>query len=390
MSGIPCGRTIRRSVSLAATALCAGLTVGCDSLVIPGPEEEPDVTLFTGRSLPEVVIDTSISVQERRYLTGTVPVAISTNTFDQGERVRGFVEVASGFHDCFVARPRMDWEEFGPGGSRILNQDIAAAVILSRERGVECVVIEIDPISDRREVGILPPELAGMNFADREVTDPIMEMALEIAVKFDPTYLSIGVEMNGYFEAHPDDYLNYVDLHKRTYNALKSTTPDVQVFAAFNLEGMQGFFGDLDEFSNHEPQWFLIDMLEPELDAVAFSTLPFPLFIRPVLIPDDYLSRIELHTSRDILFTEIGWPGDPNAPAHTPASQAEYLAEMVRLIDAMTQVRLVVWTSFFDPDLGSPGDLNEDFANLGLIDTQGNHKPALAVWEQLHNLPYRP
>jgi hypothetical protein len=365
---------------------------GCDSIVTPTgeDEEQPDAATFSGRSLPEVVLDASITVDERRYLTGSVPVAISTNTFDQAERIRGFVETASGYHDCFVARPRMDWVEFGPRGGRRLNADMVASINLSRERGVDCLAVEIDPVSDRREVGILPPELAGKNFSDRDVTEPILEMALDIAERLRPTYLSIGVEMNGYYEAHPVDYLNYVELHKETYDAVKSTVPDVQFYAAFNLEGMQGFFGDLDEFSNHGPQWFLIDMLEPKLDAVAFSTLPFPLFIRPVLIPHDYLSRIELHTSRDILFTEIGWPGDPNAPAHTPASQAEYLAEMVRLIDPMTQVRLVVWTSFFDPDLGDPDDLNEDFANLGLIDTQGNHKPALGLWEQLHKLPYRP
>jgi hypothetical protein len=391
MFGCQCGM-IERAIRAAVMGVLVCQLAGCgtDALSEVGAQRSSNLLDFSFRSIPDIRVDTNIAAESRHYLTGTVPVAISTNTFDQAQRVTARVVGATGFMDCFVARPRADWESFGPDGDRQIIPDLLAAVNIVRERGVECIVIEIDPVSDRRTVGRLPDELMGNNFSDIRVREPIKQMAIQIALDIQPTYLSIGVEMNGYFESEPVDYENYVMLHKQTYDAIKSVAPSVQVIGSFNLESMQGFFGELDEFSDHPPQWFLIDMLEPKLDAVAFSSLPFPLFIAPVLIPDDYLPRVELHTSRDILFTELGWPGDPESAAYTPESQAEYIAVMARQLSGMPQVKLAVWTSFYDPDLGSPDDLHPDFANLGLIRNDGEEKPGFDVWRQLHQLPYRP
>jgi hypothetical protein len=166
--------------------------------------------------------------------------------------------------------------------------------------------------------------------------------------------------------------------------------PDVQFIGAFNLEALQGFFGTLDPFSDHPPQWFLIDRLEPKLDAVAFATLPFGFYLSPLQIPDDYLSRIEQHTARDILFTEIGWPGSPGDPQYTPQSQFEYLARMTRLLDRMSQARLVIWTTLFDADPGTASFVTAQFQFLGLFDHADQPKPALDLWQQLVALPYRP
>ncbi len=374
-----------RAVFVVALVLCQGL--GCG---VRPPAGDDDAPAFSIRSLPEVVLDTTVDATERRFLTGMVPVALKTPDFDEGQRFLSRVEAAVQISDCFVSRPRMDWVEFGPDGAGELNEDLTAAVRLSRDSGSECIIIELDPVADRRHVGILPPELFGMDFSDDEVREPVKRMAVRLADEFRPTYLSIGVEMNGYFESNPEDFANYVDLHKETYDVVKAVAPEVQFIAAFNLEALQGFFGDLDEFSNHPPQWFIIDMFEPKLDAVAFSSLPFGFFIRAVVMPDDYLSRIELHTSREILFTEMGWPGDAEDPLHSPISQAEYLAQMMRLIDRMANVRLVVWASMYDADLDTPLAETPEFKKLGLYDHRDEPKPSLAVWTSIHNLPYRP
>ncbi len=353
-------------------------------------EGEGDATLsFSSRSLAEVVLDTSLQLSERHYRTGLVPSAFEIGGVDEGERFLTRLEEAAKLSDCFISRPRMDWIKFGPQGSGALSVDLVAAVQHSRENGVDCVVIEIDPIADRRHVGPLPLELEGMNFADAAVRDPIQRMAVQVATQLRPTYLSIGVEVNGYYESTPDDFLNYVDLHKQTYDAVKAEAPEVLFVASLNLEALQGFFADLDEFSNHGLQWFLLDMFEPKLDAIAFSTLPYGFFIRAVQIPDDYLSRIELHTARDILFTEIGWPGGPSEFIFTTQSQAEYLARIVQLVDAMPQVRLVTWTTLYDVDRDTPTLVSESFKSLGLIDDRDHPKPALDLWREVHNLPFR-
>lgn len=386
MAGKLIGRLRRRIPVWLAGVFLAG---GCGLRERAAEEDGVTPLPFSSRSLAEVVLDTSLRLTERRYRTGLVPSAFDAGGIDVGVRFVGRLEEAAKLSDCFVARPRMNWVKFGPLGNGALNDDLVAAVNHSREIGLDCVVIEIDPVADRRHVGLLPPELEGMNFSDAAVRDPIQRMAVKIATQLRPTYLSIGVEMNGYYESNPDDFLNYVDLHKEMYDVVKAEAPEVQVIAAFNLEALQGFFGDLDEFSNHGPQWFLIDMLEPKLDAVAFSTLPYGFFIRAVQIPDDYLSRIELHTSRDILFTEIGWPGGSSEFIFTTQSQAEYLARMVQLVDAMPQARLITWTTLFDVDRDTPTLVSESFKSLGLIDDRDHPKPALDLWREVHNLPFR-
>ncbi len=340
--------------------------------------------------LPSVTSDAQVRYAARRYHLGCVPAAFTVDSGDQGRRFFSRVATAAHYGECFVARPRMDWRRFGPNGDGLLNEDIANAVRVARENGAQLVVIEIDPVADRRHVGLLPPELAGKDFSAPEVRDPLKRMAVEVALQLHPDYLSIGVEMNGYYEANPVDFENYITLHKETYDLVKTATPDVQFIAAFNLEALQGFFGTLDEFSNHPPLWFLLDRLEPKLDAVAFATLPFGFYLTPLQLPDDYLSRIELHTTRDILFTEIGWPGTDTDPTYTLQSQAAYISEMARLIDRTTQVRLVVWTTLFDGDPGTTGFATQGFQYLGLFDYVNQPKPALAVWKQLVDLPYQP
>lgn len=372
---------------LGAAGAAAVLCAGCPSDGTGTPTTQPT---FSGVGLPRVTTSMTLRMTKRRFLTGCVPAAFTIDSGDQGQRYFARVKQSARYGDAFVARPRMDWVRFGPNGDGLVNLDIAEAVRIARENGMRHVVIEIDPVADRRNVGLLPPELEGKNFADPEVRDPIKRMAVEIALQLQPDYLSIGVEMNGYYESNPEDFENYVTLHKETYDLVKAVAPNVQFIAAFNLEALQGFYGDLDQYSNHPPQWFLFDMLEPKVDALAFATLPFGFYTTPLQLPDDYLSRIEEHTTRDILFTEIGWPGSGTDPLYTFTTQSEYVADMARLIDKMTQARLVVWTTMFDADPEVGSVITPAFRTLGLFDYDDQPKPALDIWRQIVALPYEP
>jgi len=370
-------------VGAAGGALLLG---GCPGGAPAASNPLPVATL----GLASVTSAAQVRYTQRHYHVGCVPAAFTVDRGDEGRQFFVRVATAAQYGECFVARPRMDWTRFGPNGDGQLNVDIVNAVDIARANGVQMVAIEIDPVADRRHVGVLPPELAGKTFADAEVREPLKRMAVEMALRLHPTYLSIGVEMNAYYEANPADFEHYITLHKETYDLIKSIAPEIQFIAAFNLEALQGFYGDTDEFSDHPPQWFLFDRLEPQLDAVAFATLPFGFYLTPLQLPDDYLSRIAQYTKRDILFTEIGWPGNSADSIYTPQSQVEYISEMARQIDRMPQARLVVWTTLFDGDPGTAGFVTESFQHLGLFDYMNQPKPALNIWKQLVDLPYRP
>jgi len=164
----------------------------------------------------------------------------------------------------------------------------------------------------------------------------------------------------------------------------------VQFFVAFNLEALQGFYAGQDEFSTHPPQWFLIDKFEPKLDAVGFSTLPFSFYLTPLQMPEDYLSRIERYTTRDILFTEVGWPSSSDSPLYSFETQRDYLIAMANQMDRTQQAKLITWTTVFDAEPDSVTLITSNFKILGLFDHLDQQKPAFDIWQQIHGLPYQP
>lgn len=372
----------------ASAALTAALLGGC-----PGSnssDKSSTAPPYSTLSIPSVSGDTTIRFPSRHYRTGVVPSAFANNDIDQGRQYFGRVAKSTAYGDCFVARPRMDWERWGPNGGQYINADLQQAVAIARLGGQKFVVLEVDPVADRRHVGILPPELEGKTFADPEVRDPVKRFAVALATQLKPDYLAISVEINGYYESNPEDFENFVTLHKETYDLVKALNPNVQFFVAFNLEALQGFFAGLDQYATHPPQWFLIDKFEPKLDAVGFSTLPFAFYITPLQLPDDYLSRIERYTTRDILFTEVGWPGSPDSPLYTLETQRDYLIAMASQMDRTKQAKLITWTTMYDAEPDSVTLITNNFKILGLYNHLDEPKPALDIWKQIHALPYQP
>lgn len=381
-------RVARRWVWIAlATALPAALVGGCPT---DNTAEQTNSPAFSTVGIPQVSGDTTIRYKSRHYLTGVVPTAFANNDFDEGRQYFARVAASTAYGDAFVARPRMDWERWGPEGGQFINLDLMHGISIARSGNQNTLVIEIDPVADRRHVGILPPELEGMDFSDPEVREPIKRFAAAIATQLRPQYLAISVEINAYYESNPEDFENFVTLHKETYDLVKAVNPDVQFFVAFNLEALQGFYSGQEEVATHGPQWFLIDKFEPKLDAVGFSTLPFAFYLSPLQFPEDYLSRIEKYTTRDILLTEVGWPASPDHPLYTHETQRDYLIAMANLVERTPQTKLMTWTNMFDAEPDSATLVTPSFKILGLFDHLDGPKPALRIWEQIHALPYQP
>lgn len=339
------------------------------------------------REMPQVFVNPIIEPTERHFALGTVPIgAPGPNMTTQ--RLNQAIRRAGELAECFVLRQQVDWESFRPGGGggAPFTEDIVALVSTARASGFSLILIEIDPIVSRVALGPLPPALRGQKFGSPAIRAAMKRQAIEIATRVRPDYLSFGVEINGYFEAEPDDFLNFVSLHKEIYDSVKAISPETQVMASFNLEGIQGLFKGLNPLSDHGPQWFLLDLFEPKVDAFSFSTLPFPVFFGAVQLPDDYLSQIQDHTDRDIVLSEVGWSTAIEANSNQQ-QQTDYLALTARQALRFPQLRVMAWTILFDAEPGSIFDLFPAFSKLGLLEMDGNPKSALSVWTQLHDTP---
>ncbi|MFV1966015.1 MAG: hypothetical protein ACC628_11365 [Pirellulaceae bacterium] len=86
-------------------------------------------------------------------------------------------------------------------------------VALAQEHGLE-IFISIELLEDdRKEISNLPDELRGKRFGDATLRRYYIKEVTEIARRYCHDILDLGVEINGFFQAHPEDVSSYVSLY---------------------------------------------------------------------------------------------------------------------------------------------------------------------------------
>jgi hypothetical protein len=350
----------------------------------------PADTVMQVKNISDVVVDHTIPDQPRHYIMGAVAIGAAEPNASV-ESLDHLIEKASQIAECIVIRPLIDWSHFRPGGTAEPErlQEVLDIIRRARSYGMPYCIVELDPILSRHEVSPLPPEMAGQNFSSPDVRAALRGMALAVAEQAKPTYLSFGVEINGYYDSNPNDFANLVSLHKELYDEVKAVSPGTKITVAFNYEAMQGLLAGLDDYSTHGTRFFLIDMFEPKIDAVAFSTLPWPIFPAPVNMPEDYISKLQNHTKRPILLSETGWTTADEAGSNE-GKQMDYVAMMARQALRTPQLELMSWSVMADPPSGTVFEAFPSFMHLGLFRQDLSSKPAMALWKELLSRPYRP
>ncbi len=135
--------------------------------------------------------------------------------------------------------------------------------------------------------------------------------ALDVLNTERPRYLSIGNEVNRWFEEYgttdPDNgFQLYVSLYEEIYTELKAVSPETEVFCTFSREmvseGREADLSVLELFNSSR------------MDLLMFTTYPYalPSVSEPADLPDDYyLKALDHMDDKRIGFSEIGWPSDP-------------------------------------------------------------------------------
>lgn len=210
------------------------------------------------------------------------------------------------------------------------------------------------------------------------------QTAVAIAETYRPPYLGLGVEVNRYYEFDPAGFDSYLTAYAETYDAIKAVSPGTLVFPILQLEMTKGGGYLMGNSEAREPQWELLDRFGDRLDLAAFTTYPFLDYASPADLPEDYYAEIAAHTSRQVAFTEIGWPSAPfaNAPdSEYGGSEVEQAAFVERFFEltASTKLDLALWS--FPHDLGPSPASNPAMASISLRHNDGRPKPALAAWQ---------
>ena len=219
-----------------------------------------------------------------------------------------------------------------------------------------------------------PPEMKDATLSDPEWRQAYKMAILTIVRSSRPFYLSLGNEVNRWYEKYgADDDLNgfayYVTLYEEIYDAVKEISPDTRIFCTFSREIVS---------ENREADLDVLHLFNPEkIDVLMFTSYPFA--VQGIQecsdIPDDYYSRcLNYMPGKPLGFTEIAWSSADFFGGER--GQADFLYHITGRLtrDQGVNLQLLCWPWLCD--------LSEN-DQTGLKTRDGTEKMAFNVWEEL-------
>jgi hypothetical protein len=116
-----------------------------------------------------------------------------------------------------------------------------------------------------------PPGLEGATLSTSAWREAYKNAVLDVVRASRPLYLSIGNEVNRWYEKYgldgPNGFRNYVSLYEETYDAVKRLSPETKVYCVFAREVV-------DEY--READMSVIGLFKPEkIDILVLTSYPF-------------------------------------------------------------------------------------------------------------------
>jgi hypothetical protein len=222
---------------------------------------------------------------------------------------------------------------------------------------------------------MVPPGMEQASLADSSWREAYRQAALGVVAIAGPCYLSLGNEVNRWYETYgtepgnPNGFQHFVSLYEEIYDQVKALSPETIVFCTFAREIVS---------ENREADLDVLGLFDPEkMDLLVWTTYPYAVrgINRPEDLPGDYYSRAASRMpGKPVGFSEAGWPSLEAFGGEV--AQAEFLQA---LTDRLTvsrgiELRLLGWPWLHD--LGDEG--------LGLIRKEGAEKKVFEVWTELY------
>jgi hypothetical protein len=235
----------------------------------------------------------------------------------------------------------------------------------------------------------LPPELKGKPYDDPLVKKAYLAYCRRSIEFFTPDYLAIGIETNEILSAGLDKWRAYVELHRYVYRELKREYPNLPIFASFTLHNMAKDQGRMfDAWAE----------LMPENDLVAVSYYPFLLGWPPEKALQWLTEKFD-RFGKPYAFVETNEAGDrlvlPQSKIvidGSPQKQATYLRTLLALAEQRRFEFVVLfihrdYDALWDKIKATAPELFMAWRDCGLLDEQGNPRPAYAVWREYFERP---
>ena len=309
-----------------------------------------------------------------------------------GEAYVGTFATAAQYADVVLIQRTPPWEDFLPGGSvsKATNETTRLeTALLDQYKGlVRFYAIDpTDGVVQRSRLANLPSSVSpDAGFLDPRLRESFIAYTTHVVKNYRPEYLAIGVEINMLYERNPKQFEAFVSLYREAYDAAKHNNSRTKVFPTFQLEDLEGNFGDL-----HPPHWEVLDSFRGKMDVLAISTYPFLSGVRSASdIRPDYFSQLRARWDGEILISETGYASAPvqgHVSVGTEDDQQAYLSRVLE--DANTLgFSMVVWFAALDPSFASGGS-SAIFRDIGLRHSEGANKLAWSTWEEWARRPLK-
>ena len=220
-----------------------------------------------------------------------------------------------------------------------------------------------------------PPGMEGATLSDGAWRAAYKQAALDVVRVVQPCYLSLGNEVNRWYEAYgvdksnPNGFQHYVSLYEEIYDAVKAASPQTKVFCTFAREIVS---------EHREADLKVLQLFNPDkMDLLVWTSYPYAVrgIKRPSDIPDNYYSQVSAYMpGKPLGFSELGWSSLEALGGEQ--GQADFLTQVAgRLTRGRgVELRLLMWAWLHDID-------NND--TIGLIKRDGTEKLAYQVWKEL-------
>jgi len=220
-----------------------------------------------------------------------------------------------------------------------------------------------------------PPGMEDATLSDPAWREAYMDAIIDTVKVIRPRYLSVGNEVNRWYEAHgaedgdPMGFQHFVSLYEEVYDAVKELSNETQVFCVFAREIVSEY---------READLNVLDMFDPEkMDLLMFTSYPYAVqgINKPNDVPQDYYSAVLEHMPGKLFgFTEVSWPSIDVLGGLQ--GQADFLGNLsgALTVDRGVDLHMLGWVWLHDLD-------DED--ESGMIERDGTPKPVYSVWMEL-------